>query len=180
VFTDRGTTTAGEDRFGFTHRTFLEFFTGEYLAYRKQTAEELVEELLPRIVDEEWDVVCLIALQIKARSYPEGADDVINALLEGLKAHRGRQLRSGAAFVLRLLRGVIPGPATTRRLGFLLTMFAARGRYVEDGQELMRGLAFVGAEVREEVQLGAVAGWRASCAHRIKRAGGLARRSCFT
>jgi hypothetical protein len=49
VFTERGTTTAGADRFGFTDRTFLEFFTGEYLADRKQTAEELVEECCRQI-----------------------------------------------------------------------------------------------------------------------------------
>jgi predicted NACHT family NTPase len=65
VFSDQGTTAAGEPLFGFTHRTFLEFFAAEHLAYRKDTAAELVEQLTPRIVAQEWDVVAQIALQIK-------------------------------------------------------------------------------------------------------------------
>jgi len=158
VFTDRGTTAAGEDLFGFTHRTFLEFFAAEHLAYRKQSAEGLVAELAPRIVEQEWDVVCLIALQIKARSYPEGADDVMDALLRELRPYRDKRLVSGAGFVLRMFRSVIPGPRTTRRLGALLTLYAARGRYSKEGRELLIALGQVGPEVREEVNRGAVAG----------------------
>jgi NACHT domain len=158
VFTDRGTTAAGEDLFGFTHRTFLEFFAAEHLAYRKQSAEGLVEELAPRIVEQEWDVVGLIALQIKARSYPEGADDVMNALLKELRPYRDKRLVSGAGFVLRMFRSVIPGPRTTRRLGALLTLYAARGRYTREGRELLLALGQVGPEVRDEVSRGAVVG----------------------
>jgi len=158
VFTDRGTTAAGEDLFGFTHRTFLEFFAAEHLAYRKQSAEELVAQLAPRIVEQEWDVVSLIALQIKARSYPEGADDVMEALLKELRRYRDKRLVSGAGFVLRMFRSVIPGPRTTRRLGALLTLYASRGRYTAEGRELLMALGQVGPEVREEVRRGAVAG----------------------
>lgn len=160
VFTDQGSTAAGEDLFGFTHRTFLEFFAGEHLAYRKQTAEELAKELVPRIVQGEWDVVSLIALQIKGRSYPEGADDVIIAVVDNIRRYRGKALADGVQFVLRLLHALIPSPSITRRLGMRLTVFGLREAYRRggtiDGVKILAAMARVGSEVRDELAAGVV------------------------
>ena len=92
VFTDQGTTMTGEPLFGFTHRTFLEFFAAEHLAFRKETVDALVARLGPHIVAEEWDVVAQIALQIKARSYPDGADDVLKQLYDFLRRRLGSRV----------------------------------------------------------------------------------------
>jgi hypothetical protein len=160
VFADQGSTAAGEDLFGFTHRTFLEFFAAEHLAFRKQAAEALVEDLAPQIVNGQWDVVALIALQIKARGYPDGADDVVTALVDAVKPYRGGELVAGIRFVLRLLRAVIPSPKVTRRLGARLTLFVAREAYGRSGDAektaLLDAMAGVGPEVREEFAAGVV------------------------
>ena len=158
VFTDQGSTITNEDLFGFTHRTFLEFFSAEYLAYRKQGVEELVGELMPFIAKEELDVVARIALQIKARMYPDGADDIITALLEALSTHRGREISAGVGFIVRLLQGVIPSPEVARRLGSQLMIFALRG--AGTSRSLYAAIAAVGDEVRVEVARGLVVGQR--------------------
>lgn len=167
VFTDQGSTAAGEDLFGFTHRTFLEFFSAEYLAFRKQSAEELVAELVPKIVEEQWDVVALIALQIKARSYPDGADDIVLALLKWLKPYRGDKLKAGVAFLLRLLRGVVPSPPRTRELAEQVMLYAARGLsgrehggFNEDARRVFNAIAGVGHEIQAEFLVGVVAAQR--------------------
>ena len=49
VFTDAGTTAAGERLYGFTHRTFLEYFTAAHVAYASDTPEQLAATLSPRI-----------------------------------------------------------------------------------------------------------------------------------
>ena len=41
VFSDAGTTAAGERLYAFTHRTFLEYFAAAYLAYDSDTPEQL-------------------------------------------------------------------------------------------------------------------------------------------
>jgi NACHT domain-containing protein len=162
VFTDQGLTAAGEDLFGFTHRTFLEFFAAEYLAFRKQSVEELVAELVPKIVAEQWDVVALIALQIKARSYPDGADDIVLALLRSLRPYRGYKLSAGIAFLLRLLHGVVPSPPTTRKLGVQAMLYAARGfrQHTDERVSVFDAIAGVGDEVRSEVVAGVISAER--------------------
>jgi hypothetical protein len=157
VFTDQGSTAAGEDLFGFTHRTFLEFFAAEHLAFRKQSAEDLVAELVPHIAKEQWDVVALIALQIKARSYPDGADDVVTALLDAARSYRGSELLAVVAFMLRLLRSAIPSPRITRQLGGQIFIFAAREAYQKSHQAncaLLGAMATVGSEISDEFATG--------------------------
>lgn len=160
VFSDQGSTAVGEDLFGFTHRTFLEFFAAEHLAYRRQPASELVEELIPHIVDASWDVVALIALQIKARSYPEGADEVVVALVNALRDHTAGALVNGVDFLLRLLQAVVPSPVATRHLGLRLTLFTSRELDASNqfGLRLAISMATIGPEVRDEFIEGVVAG----------------------
>ena len=63
VFTDTGTTGAGENLYQFTHRTFLEYFTADYLVRTHATTDDLLEMLLPRIENREWDIVAQLAFQ---------------------------------------------------------------------------------------------------------------------
>ena len=46
VFSDAGTTAAGERLYAFTHRTFLEYFAAAQLAYDSDTPEQLASNLL--------------------------------------------------------------------------------------------------------------------------------------
>jgi hypothetical protein len=111
----------------------------------------------------------LIALQIKARNYPEGADDIVVALLRSLKPYRGSKLSAGITFLLRLLRGVVPSPPTTRKIGEQSLLYAARGltRTGEIGTlggneslGVFDAIAGVGDEVRSEFVAGIISSER--------------------
>ena len=73
VFSDAGTTAAGERLYAFTHRTFLEYFAAAQLAYDSDTPERLAETLAPRVARNEWAVVAELAIQIKDRTSSAGA-----------------------------------------------------------------------------------------------------------
>ncbi|SDH36278.1 NACHT domain-containing protein [Lentzea fradiae] len=78
ILTDVGATES-EPRFGFTHRTFLEYFAAEYLVRTHRTAKELWATLLPNI--DQWDVVGQITLQLYDRNVEGGADELLAAAL---------------------------------------------------------------------------------------------------
>lgn len=161
VFTDQGLTATGEDLFGFTHRTFMEFFAAERLAYQRETADELVERLLPRVLLNEWDVVVRIALQIKARGYPEGPDDVIMALYRRIRNGSSASIPTGISFLLSLLRAIIPSPVLSQQLGdrtmrLVITRGLQRSKDGRDLQTMLAALSSVGPEVHDEVLTGVV------------------------
>jgi hypothetical protein len=77
VFTD-----VGEDSYNFTHRTFLEYFTANYLVKNYKSIDEFVKFLLPKIKKNEWFLVNQLAIQIKNQSYDKAADDIIDILIQ--------------------------------------------------------------------------------------------------
>lgn len=76
VLTDVGAT-ASVARYGFTHRTFLEFFAAEHLVRTHPMPDPLWEALRPRIEASEWEVVAQIALQLLDRHVDGGADELL-------------------------------------------------------------------------------------------------------
>jgi hypothetical protein len=91
VLTEVGTTAHGEALFGFTHRTFLEYFAAACLSSTHDSPEQLARHLAGRIARSEWDTVAQLAVQIKAHASERGADRVYKALLTD---HRYRSVRS--------------------------------------------------------------------------------------
>ena len=81
VFSDAGTTSAGERLYAFTHRTFLEYFAASQLAYDSDSPELLARTLAPRIARGEWEVVGELAVQIKDGTSTGGARRVYEQLL---------------------------------------------------------------------------------------------------
>jgi NACHT domain len=116
VFSDTGTTAAGEALYSFTHRTFLEYFSAAHLAYRCDTPERLAFTLAPRISRQEWEVVGELAIQIKDRTSDQGADRIYSTLLRD-RCHRSPRSRSGILqHLAKSLRSVDPSPGTVRQL----------------------------------------------------------------
>ena len=116
VFSDTGTTAAGEILYSFTHRTFLEYFSASHLAYRCDTPERLAAILAVHIARQEWEVVSELAVQIKDRTSDQGADRIYTALLRD-RRHRSYKSRSGILqYLARSLRSVDPSPGTVREL----------------------------------------------------------------
>jgi hypothetical protein len=115
VFSDIGTTAAGESLYGFTHRTFLENFAAAQLSYTSDTAERLARTVAPRVARHEWEVVGELSAQIKDRTSDRGAERFYQTLLaERRRAADGHSAK--LQFLSRCLRSVDPPPLTVRTL----------------------------------------------------------------
>jgi hypothetical protein len=103
VLTDVGAT-GTEPQFGFTHRTFLEYFAAEHLVRTHRSADALWEALRPTI--NQWEVVAQIALQLYERNVEDGADELLTAALVG----------DGLDFAVRSLHHICPSTRVVRTI----------------------------------------------------------------
>lgn len=92
ILTDVGATET-EPRYGFTHRTFLEYFAAEHLVRTNPSAERLWSALRPRVLAGEWDVVAQIALQLLDRNVEGGAEEVLRLVLDSDVGHPHQESR---------------------------------------------------------------------------------------
>ncbi|WP_406632375.1 NACHT domain-containing protein [Amycolatopsis sp. WGS_07] len=122
ILTDMGSTEF-ESLYGFTHRTFLEYFAAEHLVRTHSTPEALWQALQHRIGQwdvvvqlalqhriGQWDVVVQLALQLLDRNTEGGADDFLRIALTESPSH---DVTSMAA---RSLAYVHPGTDVIRRV----------------------------------------------------------------
>jgi NACHT domain-containing protein len=116
IFTDVGTTAAGDKLYAFTHRTFLEYFAAAHLAYDCDTPENLAATLAPHLVHDEWPVVAELAVQIKDRASSNGAARVYAAVLTGADQWTQDELLGLLRFLALTLRSVDPSPQQVRAL----------------------------------------------------------------
>ncbi|MEV6798239.1 NACHT domain-containing protein [Micromonospora rifamycinica] len=80
VLTDVGATDT-EPRYGFTHRTFLEFFAAEHLVRTKGSSPSKVFRALARHLErEEWEMPSQLSIQILERNVAGGADKFFELL----------------------------------------------------------------------------------------------------
>jgi NACHT domain len=116
VFSDAGTTAAGQRLYAFTHRTFLEYFAAAHLAFASDTPEQLGRTLAPHVARNEWEVVGELAAQIKDHTSQQGIQRLYITLL-GERRRRSVTGRSGVLqFLARCLGSVDPPPNTVREL----------------------------------------------------------------
>lgn len=112
VFTDVGST-KNESLYQFTHRTFLEYFASDWLN-RNNQPQELVNILLPKIIQGEWDVVAQLAFQIKD-DISEGASDVFfSTLIDKSKTVDEESKHNLLSFAVRSLEFMILKPKIIR------------------------------------------------------------------
>lgn len=116
VFSDCGTTAAGEKLYTFTHRTFLEYFAAAQLAYDSDTPEKLARTVEPHVARGEWEIVSELAVQIKDRSSSDGGTRVYDHLLSDRRRRSAKGRSNVLQFLGRSLRSVHPSPAIVRRL----------------------------------------------------------------
>jgi hypothetical protein len=114
VFSDAGTTADGEKLYGFTHRTFLEYFTAWHLAVTADSPEDLARALAPHIASSSWSVTCQLAIKIKSGVSDGGADRIYAALLGTELAPSDRHPL--LCFLSACLPSVRPAPLTARML----------------------------------------------------------------
>jgi hypothetical protein len=73
--------TESEPKYGFTHRTFLEYFAAEHLVRSHPTVPALWATLKPRMTAGEWEVVGQVAVQLFDRNVEDGADKILTHIL---------------------------------------------------------------------------------------------------
>lgn len=116
VFTDIGTTASGESLYGFTHQTFLEYFTAEHLLREFYTPHSLWKKLEPKVTAKEWDMVAQLAVQLQCSRIRSADDMLFNAILK--KAARAKLASQWnlLSFSARSLGYLVPRPAVTRMI----------------------------------------------------------------
>ena len=106
-------TDLGADLYGFTHRTFLEYFAASQLAKKNSTPDKLMDQLLPHIKASEWEVVAQLAVQILGRAVDDGADDFLQQLIQKILSGQGLSLPeidNCLRFACRALEFTVPRP----------------------------------------------------------------------
>ncbi len=116
VFTDAGTKKDGENLYQFTHRTFLEYFTAEYLNSIHRKPKELFDFLHPRIAKQEWDMVSQIAFQIQNKEDEGAGDELLNYLLAEIKAAESNTKLNLLIFTVQCLEFIVPKPKVTEEI----------------------------------------------------------------
>jgi hypothetical protein len=130
VFSDAGTAAEGEKLYGFTHRTFLEYFTAGYLAAMSETPEQLALALAPKIRADGWNAIGELAIQIRNTVTDRATDRIYVTLLDD---HSRYQSRSQVlVFLASCVSSTRPSPATVRMLTRAILDYAF-------GSELRRG-----------------------------------------
>ena len=114
VFTDTGTTKDGRELYQFSHRTFLEYFAAAYLVRIHRTPNDLVNFLLPRIREREWDVVAQLSLQMQNKRFEEAGDELLSALLDYAK--NKQQNWNIFSFIVRCLEFIVPSPSINKAI----------------------------------------------------------------
>ncbi|MBO0803090.1 MAG: NACHT domain-containing protein [Nocardiopsaceae bacterium] len=159
VLSDVGTTADGEKLYGFTHRTFLEYFAAARLAAVSDTPEDLAVSLAPHIMDGGWRVGAELALQLKSRATDRGADRFYAAALDWIESTPGDPRTPEAmehAWVAEFLASCIdivdPSPGAIRRLTRVI-LEGAHGDFSPSLDRLFRVEGQRGRVIADEVAL---------------------------
>ncbi|TQM80425.1 NACHT domain-containing protein [Saccharothrix saharensis] len=100
---------ATEARYGFAHRTFMEYFAAEHLVRTHPTPEELWSVLAPEVVAGQWEVVAQIALQLLDQHRDDGASEVLRLVVQNGDT-------TLLDFAARTLGYLVPTPGVLRSL----------------------------------------------------------------
>ncbi|MCP4669558.1 MAG: NACHT domain-containing protein, partial [Deltaproteobacteria bacterium] len=116
VFTDTGTTGDGESLFQFAHRTFLEYFTAEFLAKKYASPGKLKRILFPRIAKREWDIVAQLAFQVINNNIDGAGNELLRFIMKEVKKNEDGEKWNYLLFAARTLGFLVPSPEVIREL----------------------------------------------------------------
>jgi predicted NACHT family NTPase len=102
-------TDVGSDTYGFTHRTFLEYFAASQLVRLNPDPGALLKSLIPHLRIESWDVVAQLALQILGRTVEDGADNFLQLLLDAASVDKAPAKLNLISFACRALEFIVLG-----------------------------------------------------------------------
>lgn len=111
-----GTSTRGERLFGFTHRTFMEYFAACHIARFASGADELADRLAAIIKSEASEVICQLAIDRFGERNANGVDDAFRHLIFGSRTLEMKYNARHLAFAVRALEFLRPTPRTVRAI----------------------------------------------------------------
>jgi hypothetical protein len=110
-------TDVGEEQYGFTHRTFLEYFSANQLVRLHTGPGRLFAILGDRLIASEWDVVAQLALQILGKTVEDGADDFLSLTVEAADRSTDSSAKANLlSFASRALQFIVPRPNVLRSI----------------------------------------------------------------
>jgi len=115
VFTDVGTTECGDHLYQFTHGTFLEFFSAEYIV-RNYSMDEIKAILQSKVIRFEWDMVLQIVMQLKDCTQENAANELLEFVVEKATEYDSQEGWGYTAFAVRCLEFIIPPPPLRRKV----------------------------------------------------------------
>ncbi|MFF1376000.1 NACHT domain-containing protein [Streptomyces sp. NPDC058308] len=107
---------AAQELYGFTHRTFLEYFAANQLVRLNPTAAQLFTKLRRRIARAEWDVVSQLSLQIVGNNTEDGIDDFLERILQAAESATLDEEVNLLSFAARSLAFAVPRPQLLRQI----------------------------------------------------------------
>ncbi len=140
LLTSQGTTDRGERVFGFTHRTFMEYFSAEAIVRRARSLEEIVDEVAQAHDRDASSVLADVIVQCADEKYDRGAEDIINGLLEKTRSLGKVQASKYISLSLRILNSA-PVPKKTTDAVFA-GLFEYWSRSELDGTEASAAALF--------------------------------------
>ncbi|MBB6393538.1 energy-coupling factor transporter ATP-binding protein EcfA2 [Actinomadura coerulea] len=116
VLTDVGSNSL-QPLYGFTHRTFLEFFAASQLVKQNPQPKAVWEKIRTHVNDGTWEIVSQLAIQILDRNYEGGADAILSMIVDEAKRSSSAATRAiYLSFAIRNLETVFPGANIIKRL----------------------------------------------------------------
>ncbi len=144
LLTQVGVSVKGQRLFGFTHRTFMEYFAGRRLARLATSPQDLAEKVAALLDAAVSEVVPQIALQSYDSMSDHGSDAALRFLLFDSVSLTGRPNLKYLPFAIDCLEFLVPRPRTTRSL--LSTALASYPEHAES-ERIASGLRRVSPDV---------------------------------
>ena len=108
--------TKDHELYKFTHWTFLEYFTAEWLCRIYEETNDLTNYLIPRIKKREWDVVAQLALQMRGEFSENALEKIFNKILKVAQESTDVERLNLLSFAARSLAFMNPDPNTVKAI----------------------------------------------------------------
>lgn len=146
-------TDVGDGIFAFTHQTFLEYFFARHVDEKADTVSEVLDEIVPHVLQREWDVVAHLSLQIKTHRSLRRQNQAIDQLISLLNRKRPvDEQRALAIFAARSLEYLISSESQVKAIVELIFSEATRAAEDEQFLRAISHCAFCSAERRQFVR----------------------------
>ncbi|MET9045280.1 NACHT domain-containing protein [Streptomyces sp. NPDC004362] len=114
LLTYQGTDDRDQRLFGFTHRTFMEYFAAEAIVRRSRSIDEIVKEITRAYEADASSVLADVIFQCADDKYDGGAREVVAGLMEKARGLGWKNAPKYISLCLRIMNAAPLPPASTK------------------------------------------------------------------